>query len=133
MQPRQHQFGGGNAFFRMDVRRDSAPVIAHGDGAIPVQADLDLGRETGLRFVHRIVDDLEGHMVQAGAVIRIADIHSRPLADRIEPLENGNGGGVVDMGVGGGLRRRRGGIGHAENHSRMRGLDPIIAILGALA
>ncbi len=83
----------------MDVGRDAAPVVPHRHGAVAVQRHLDLGGEAGLRLVHRIVDDLEGHVVQAGAVIGVADIHARPLADRIETFQDGNRGGVIGMGL----------------------------------
>ncbi len=40
------------------------------------------------RFVDRVVDDLVDHVVQAGAVIGVADIHARPLAHGIEALQH---------------------------------------------
>jgi len=42
----------------------------------------------GERLVDCVVDDLIDHVVQAGTVVGIADIHARPLADGIEALQN---------------------------------------------
>jgi hypothetical protein len=43
---------------------------------------------SGERLVDRIVDDLVDHVVQARAVVGVADIHPRPLAHGVEALEN---------------------------------------------
>src|SRR5690606_10105321 len=40
------------------------------------------------RLVDRVVADLEHHVVQAGSVVGIADVHAGPLADGIEPFED---------------------------------------------
>ena len=77
-------FGGGDALFRMDIDRNSTAVVVHGDGFVGVDGDNDVGAVTGQRLVDRVVDDLEDHVVQAGAVIGVTDVHSRALADRIE-------------------------------------------------
>ena len=45
-------------------------------------------RVTGERLVDRVVDDLVDHVMQAGAVIGVADIHARPLAHGIEALQH---------------------------------------------
>ena len=42
----------------------------------------------GERLVDAVVDDLVDHVVQAGAVVGVADIHARALAHRIEALED---------------------------------------------
>ena len=43
---------------------------------------------TGQRLVDRVVDDLVDHVMQAGAVIGVADIHAGTLADRVEAFQN---------------------------------------------
>ena len=52
-------------------------------------------REAGLRLVDRVVDDLEGHVVQAATVVGIADIHARAFAHRVQAAQNGDRGGIV--------------------------------------
>jgi len=39
---------------------------------------------TGERLVDRVVDDLENHVVQAGAVIGVTDVHSGAFTDSFE-------------------------------------------------
>ena len=48
----------------------------------------DLGGVAGQRLVDGVVDDLVDHVVQARAVVGVADIHARPLAHRVEALED---------------------------------------------
>ncbi len=77
-------FGGGTAFFGVDVDRDTAAVVFDGDGFVGVDRDDDAIAVARERFVDGVVDDLEHHVVQAGAVIGVTDVHSGPLADRVE-------------------------------------------------
>ena len=48
----------------------------------------DVVAVAGQSFVDRVVDHLEHHVVQAGAVAGIADVHARPLAHRFEPFQD---------------------------------------------
>ena len=90
----------------VDVGRDAAAVVAHRDAAVAVQRQLDLGGEARLRLVHRVVDDLERHVVQAGAVIGVADIHAGAPAHGIQALQDGDRRGIVGIAISG---RNRGG------------------------
>src|SRR5262249_19737237 len=81
-------FGGGDPFALVNVRRDAAAIVADGTGAVRIERDDHLLGETGQRFVDRVVDDLVDHMVEPGAVIGIADIHARPLAHGVETFED---------------------------------------------
>jgi len=42
----------------------------------------------GKRFINGVVDDLVHHVMQAAAVIGVADIHARPLAHGVEAFQN---------------------------------------------
>ena len=42
----------------------------------------------GEGFVDRVVDDLIDHVVQARAIIGIADVHARPLAHGVQPAKD---------------------------------------------
>ncbi len=108
VQPRQHHLGGGDPLLDVHVGRDAATVVAHGYAAVGVERQLAARGIAGLRLVHGVVYDLERHVVQAGAVVGVADIHAGPFAHGIQPLEHGDGRGVI--------RRRIGlleGLGHA--------------------
>ena len=69
----------------------------------------------GERLVDRVVDDLVDHVMQARAVVGVADIHAGALAHRIEALQDLDRFGVV-----GGRRTRlrhgllAGRFGHAK-------------------
>ena len=65
--------------------------------------------EAGQRLVDGVVDDLVDHVMQARAVIGIADIHARPLAHGIEALEDLDQFGVIVGGCDGWFA---GGFGH---------------------
>ena len=67
----------------MHVNRDAAPVIAHRDGAIGVERDINQVAMAGEGFVNGVIHDLVDHVMQAGPVIGVADIHARALAHRI--------------------------------------------------
>ena len=72
---------------RMRIDRDAAAVVADGDEVVRVQHHLDPARMAGDHLVHRVVDDLGRQMMQR-AFVGAADIHARPLADRLQPFED---------------------------------------------
>ena len=53
----------------------------------------------GERLVDAVVDDLVDHVVQARAVVGVADVHAGTLADGLQPLENLDGIGAVFVGL----------------------------------
>ena len=80
---------------RLQVDRDAAAVVRDGDRAVGVDDDLDVIAVAGQRFVDGVVDELVDHVVQA-VHVGVADVHARPLADGLEPLEDLDvGAGVV--------------------------------------
>src|SRR6185312_3567869 len=101
VQHRHHHLGGGTALLRMDVDRDSAAVVADADRTVVEDGDHHLVAIAGQRLVDRVVDHLEHHVVQAGAVISIADVHAGALAHRFQALEDLDVAGIVMGFVGG--------------------------------
>ena len=81
---------GGPLLDRVHVDRDAAAVVGDRDAAVGQQGDLDRGGVAGHRLVDGVVDDLPDQVVQA-ALAGGADVHAGPLADRLEPLEDGDG------------------------------------------
>ena len=67
---------------------NAAAVVAHRHRAVRIERDVDFGGVAGQRLVDGVVDDLVDHVVQAGAVVGVADVHARPLAHGIEALED---------------------------------------------
>ena len=66
---------------------DAAAVVFHRHGIVEVDGYVDTIAETRERLVHGVVDDLVHHMVQARAVVRVADVHARPFAHGLQALE----------------------------------------------
>src|SRR6266542_5409912 len=87
MQPRHHALDAGQPGFRLNVDRDAAAVVPHLGRVIRVQHDLDVRADPGQRLVHGVVDDLP-EAVQQAAAIGGADVHSRALADRLQPFQH---------------------------------------------
>ena len=81
-------FGCRAAFFFVDVDGDAAAVVVDRHRAVGMDRDGDAIRVTGQRFVDRVVDDLVHHVMEAGDVIGVADVHARTLAHCVESLED---------------------------------------------
>ena len=94
----------------MRFDRDAAAVVGDGQVAVGAEMHLDAVGVAGDRLVHRVVDDLGEEVVQRIGV-GAADIHARAAPDRLQPLEDLDVGGGIDVGVRdvGGLGRRFGG------------------------
>src|ERR1700756_4650114 len=69
--------GGGDALALVDVNRNAAAIVAHSDGIVGIEDDLDAAGMAGERLVDCVVDDLVDHVMQAGTVVGVADIHAR--------------------------------------------------------
>jgi hypothetical protein len=79
----------------LDAGRDAAAVVDHRQRVVGVDGDDDVVAVAGQRLVDGVVDDLEDHVVQAGAVLRVADVHARPLAHGLQPFEDLDAGRAV--------------------------------------
>src|SRR5690606_37120418 len=86
---------------RMRIDRHAAPVVDDGQPVADVERDLDARRMAGDGFVHAVVDDLGGEMVER-ALVGAADIHAGAAADGFESLKHLDLRSVVA--VGGGAR-----------------------------
>lgn len=84
-----------HALFRVNTGRNTAAVILYGDGVVAVDSNNDVFTVTCERFVDSVIHNLEYHVVQTGAVIRVADIHTRALTHRIQPFQDFDTGGVI--------------------------------------
>uniref|UniRef100_A0A0N4ZJK4 Phenol hydroxylase n=1 Tax=Parastrongyloides trichosuri TaxID=131310 RepID=A0A0N4ZJK4_PARTI len=87
----EDQLDARHALFGVDVHGHAATVVGHGDRTVLVQGDGDQCCMAGEGFVDGVVDHLEDHVVQAGAVIRIADIHARALTNCVQTFQHTNG------------------------------------------
>ena len=96
VQHREHDLDGGAAVLRAGdgLHGDAAAVVRDAHGAVRVDGDEDLVGVAGHRFVDGVVDDLV-HEVMQPARAGGADVHARPLADRLESFEYLDVAGVV--------------------------------------
>ncbi len=104
--------GGRNTFAFVDVGRNAATIVAHRHRAVRIELDQDFLGIARERLVDGVVDDLVDHVVQARAVVGVADIHARSLAHGIKALENLDGFGTVIGRVRGSLLA--GVLGHSD-------------------
>ena len=106
----------GQAGARLDVDRDAAPVVADLDRAVGVQVDLDAGAVTAQGLVDGVVDDLP-EAVHEPARVGGPDVHARPLADGLEPLEDQQVAGGVGIGLELAVTAGVQGLGHLKTRS----------------
>ncbi len=90
--------GRRDALFRVQVGGDAAAVVGHGHRAVGIEGDGDLVGPAGQRLVDGVVHHLVDHVVEARAVVGVADIHARTLAHRVQALQHLNGLGAVVVG-----------------------------------
>ena len=69
------------------VHRDAAAVVAHGQHVVVIQLDLDAAGVAGNGFVHRVIEDFGGEMMQRRN-IGAADIHAGPPPHRLQAFED---------------------------------------------
>ena len=96
----------------MRVDRDAAAVVGDRQPVAGVELDLDPAGVAGDRFVHAVVDDLGGEVVERAGV-GPADVHAGAAADGLEAFEHLDRGSVVAVGQSGGGGREK--IGHYGN------------------
>ena len=86
MQIREHQFDSGHFPFRMHVHRNAASVVADGHRTVHVNRHLDFVAISGEMLVNRVVEHFKYTVMQT-ALVRVADIHARPLANGLQTFE----------------------------------------------
>ncbi len=62
--------------------------------------DVDKVAIAGERLVDRVIDDFENHVVEAGPVVGVADVHAGTLANGLESFQDLDFTGVVRIGHG---------------------------------
>jgi hypothetical protein len=95
MQHGHDDFGCGDAFFLVNIDRDTASVVGYSNRAVFENLDDHIVGVPGQRFVDGVVHHLEHHVMQAGAVVDVADVHARALAHRLEAAQDGDFAGIV--------------------------------------
>ena len=91
MQAGEDEFNAADAFFRVDIDRHAAAVVADGKRAVGVQGNADGGGVSGKRFIDAVVDDFLREVVGAGGV----GVHARSATDGVKAFEYVDVGGAV--------------------------------------
>ena len=95
----EHDLEGGDLLPGVQVDRNASPVVGDLDRPVAMQGDVDLVGEPRRCLVDGVVDQLPDEVheaVGAGA----ADVHTRALANSLQPLKGLDGVGVVARGAG---------------------------------
>ena len=91
MQHAHDDFGRGALGFvlvvEFDAGGDAAAVVGDGNRVVGMDGDYDIVAMSGQCFVNGVVHDFEHHVMQAGAVGGIADVHARAFAHGLQTLE----------------------------------------------
>ena len=103
MQLGHDDLGRRHALFLVDAGRNAAAIILDADRPIGVERNDDPVAMAGQRLVDRIVADLEHHMVQAAAIVGVANIHAGPLAHGVQALQHLDAVGAIIILVAGNL------------------------------
>ena len=88
MQLGHDDFGRGHALALVDVGGDAAAVVGDRAGAIGVERHRHAVGMAGERLVDGVVHHLIDHVVQARAVIGVADVHAGALAHGVQSLQD---------------------------------------------
>ena len=80
--------GRRHAFLVVNAGWNAAPVVGDRDRAVGVEGDGDELRVAGQRLVDGVVDHLVDHVVQARAVVGVADVHARPFAHGVQAAQH---------------------------------------------
>jgi hypothetical protein len=112
MQLGHDDLGRGDALLGVDVDGDAAAVVGDGHRTVDVERHGDEIGMAGQRLVDGVVHNLVDHVMQAGTVVGVADIHARALAHRVEALEDLDGAGAVLGGIDGNFFRNFRRFGH---------------------
>src|SRR5690606_7912707 len=104
-----------HALFLVDVDRDAAAIVGHRHRAVLVDGHGDVVGVPGQGLVDGVVDHLDHHVVQAGAVVYAADVHAWTLAHGLQAAQHGDPAGIVDVALA--LLGAKVGFGHSARDS----------------
>ena len=91
-----HHLQGGLAGLGLNVHGNAPAIVHHGDGAVLVDLHQDIRAVACQGLVDGVVHDLIHQMVKTGGGGG-ADIHTGPLADSLQPLQNLDLRGIIFM------------------------------------
>ncbi len=72
----------------MNIRRNPAPVVGDSDRTVGIERHRDARSVAGQRLVDGVINDFIDHVMEAGAIVGIADIHAWAFAHGIEAAQH---------------------------------------------
>ena len=91
-----YNLGRRHTFF-MHLSRNPAAVVGDADRFIRMNDHRNFRAVACQRLVNGVINQLKYHVVQARAVIRITDVHTRPLPDSIQAFKHLNAVRIVSF------------------------------------
>ena len=88
MQLGEDHLGGRLSFLFVNVNRHTPTVVPHRHGLARMDDDIDLVAVAGQRLVDGVVDELLDHVMKPGAVVGVADVHSRSFANGFKAAQD---------------------------------------------
>ena len=87
VQYRHDDLSSGNALFML-LSGNATAIVRDGHRLIGVDDNVYLAAVPSQRLINTVVDQLKYHVVQAGAIVGVADIHARALAHSIKAFKH---------------------------------------------
>ena len=84
---RHDDLSSGDTLFML-LSRNTTAIVRDGHRLIGVDDNVYLATVPGQRLINTVVDQLKHHVVQAGAIVGVTDIHARALAHSIKALKH---------------------------------------------
>ena len=72
--------------FGVQVNRNATPIIADRHRLVSVYRYGNDAAKSCQRLIDRVVDDLKNHVVEAGAIIGVTNVHAWPFSDGLKAL-----------------------------------------------
>ena len=88
-------FCGTDILFCVNVYRYSSTVVSNGYGFFRVNRHVNSIAMPCQRLINRVIHQLLHHMMQAGAIFGVTNVHTRTLTHRIEAFKHLYTVGVV--------------------------------------
>ena len=74
---------------------NATAVVRDGHRLIGMDDNVYLATVPSQRLVNTVIDQLKDHVVQTGAIVRVADIHSRTLAHGVKAFQYLDAGRII--------------------------------------
>ena len=85
VQDRHNNLSGGDTLL-MHIRRYAAAIVRNCDRFIRMNHHIYLGAVARQSLIDRVINELKNHVMQPGAIVCVADVHTRALPNSVQAL-----------------------------------------------